>query len=375
MGGLYIHVPFCGSICSYCHFARTADHDARVRRRYVEAVCREFELRQEQCSLLGGPRLLETTYIGGGTPSLLEPELMATLLAGTVGRLEHAPNLELTVEANPESFADDKAQSWHDAGVNRVSLGIQSLNADVLRLLGRACPPQKARQALKMACKTFDRVSADWILGPGLQDDALRDEIQEAIDLGVDHFSVYILELHPGTGLERRISQGKVSLLDDEDTEAQYLAVVAFLAEQGFPQYEVSNFSRPGSESRHNRGYWQRKPWLALGCGGHGGYGRRRYANEDELEVYCRKVEGGRIPEKSVDPLTLPARMLERVILRLRTSDGVPLEWLGRSRETFAPGTAEGLWKIRDGRLFLTGLGFLRIDSIESWLAGWVADL
>ncbi len=368
MSGLYIHVPFCGSICSYCHFSRTADHGFEVRRRYVEAVCREFELRRAACSLLDGRRVLATTYLGGGTPSQLEPELMTRLLEGTVHRLPHARDLELTAEANPESLDREKARAWRAAGINRISLGVQSLDADVLKLLGRACPPQRAREALQLACTEFERVSADWILGPGLRNDALLAELQEAIDLGVEHFSVYILELHAGTELERRVERGSVKLLPDGETERQYLAVVRFLAERGFPQYEVSNFARPGAESRHNRAYWRRIPWLALGPAAHGGYGRRRYANLADIEGYCRAVEDGRIPEEAVDPLTLEVRRAERVMLGLRTDGGVPLAWLDVGESFLRSGEKEGIWRVEEGWLRLTSRGFLIIDEIEARL-------
>jgi len=366
VSGLYIHVPFCGSICSYCHFARTADHGFEVRRRYVDAVCREFELRRGACGLLAGARPLETAYLGGGTPSQLEPELMDRLLAGTVGRLPRTAGLELTAEANPESLDEAKARAWRAAGINRISLGIQSLDGEVLNLLGRACPPHTAREALRLACGSFERVSADWILGPGLRDDALLAELQEAIDLGVEHFSIYILELHAGTELERRVRDGSVSLLPDWQTEARYLGVVRYLAERGFRHYEVSNFARPGARSRHNQGYWRRRPWLALGPAAHGSYGRRRYANLADIAAYCEAVEAGRIPEESVDPLDLPARLLERVILGLRTAHGVPLAWLAPDCLDWKAGVDEGLWRTDAGRLRLTSRGFLVIDAIEA---------
>ena len=165
MSGLYVHVPFCGSICSYCHFPRTADHDPDVRARYVAGVVREMDLRRERCAVLReGRRPLETAYLGGGTPSQLEPRLMAELLEGTVGKLPATADLELTAEANPESLTETLAECWVAAGVNRVSLGVQSLDAAVLRLLGRACDPVTARRGLKRACRIFPRVSA---YGPG----------------------------------------------------------------------------------------------------------------------------------------------------------------------------------------------------------------
>ncbi len=369
--GLYIHVPFCGSICSYCHFARTADHGPEIRARYVETVLAEFELRRSRCTILGsGRRLLETCYLGGGTPSELEPELMARLLAGTVGRLGLAPDFELTAEANPETLTEVTARSWFELGISRVSLGVQSLDPGVLKLLGRACDPATAREGLKRACRIFPRVSADWIIGPGLEREALLAELTEAADLGVEHFSVYILELHAGTRLASLADQGVWSPASDRETEQLYLAVIEHLAALGVPQYEVANFARPGAESRHNRNYWLGRPWLGLGPAAHGFWGRRRYANFDSLADWRAAVEEGRLPEAEVDPLDRSARRLERLILALRTRRGVPLELLPRRGWDTEQGLREGLWEVREGRLVLTGRGFLRIDSIEERLAG-----
>jgi len=369
--GLYIHVPFCGSICSYCHFARTADHGPETRIRYVDGVLAEFALRRQGCEILSaGRRHLETCYLGGGTPSELEPDLMARLLSGTVDRLPRAADFELTAEANPESLTEELARIWRELGITRISLGVQSLDTKVLELLGRACDPATARKGLALACRIFPRVSADWIIGPGLRKEALLDELTEAVNLGVEHFSVYILELHSGTRLAGLAEQGAWRPASDSQTERFYLAVIDHLAGLGIPQYEVANFARPGAESRHNRNYWLGRPWLGLGPGAHGFWGRRRYANFDDLGDWLDEVENGRLPEIAVDPLDLSARRLERLILALRTRRGVPLEWLPGRGWDVEPGLREGLWEIKNGRLVLTGRGFLRIDTIEERLAG-----
>jgi oxygen-independent coproporphyrinogen-3 oxidase len=368
--GLYIHVPFCGSICSYCHFARTADHDGEVRRRYVDSVLAEFALRRERCLILAeGKRSLETCYLGGGTPSQLAPDLMERLLAGTVERLRKTADFELTAEANPESLTEELATAWRDLGIERVSLGVQSLDRKVLDLLGRACDPATARAGLERACRIFPRVSADWILGPGLDRAALLAELTEAADLGVEHFSVYILELHPGTRLAALAEQGQWKPAPDSETEQLYLAVIEHLAGLGVAQYEVANFARPGAESNHNRNYWRGRPWLGLGPGAHGYWGRRRYANFDSLSQWSEAIAAGRLPEASVDPLDGAARRLERLVLNLRTRGGIPTAWLPRGWD-IAQGVTEGLWEVRDDRLILTSLGFLRIDTIEEHLAG-----
>ncbi len=369
--GIYIHVPFCGSICSYCHFARTAEHGASLRARYVDAVLAEMELRRQSCAVIADRRRpLHTCYLGGGTPSELEPEQMQRMLAGVLDGLPLADDFELTAEANPESLSASVANAWREAGIDRISLGVQSLQPDVLQLLGRQCDPATARAGLDLACRSFERVSADWIIGPGLRRATLLDELSEAADRGVEHFSVYILEVHPGTSLERRVQRGQVRLLPDRQTEELYLAVVEHLASLGIAQYEVANFARPGAESRHNRNYWPHRPWLGLGPGAHGYWGRRRYGNHDDLQQWLAAVESGGLPESAVDPLNRPAIRLERLILALRTKKGVPVERLPAGALDIARGQEEGLWTVSADRLILTSLGFLRIDTIEERLAG-----
>ncbi len=366
--GLYIHVPFCASICSYCHFARTDHHDPLLRQQYVEAVARELELRRRACRSLDRPRrALATCYLGGGTPSVLEADLMERLLAGTLGTLPQAEDIEVTAEANPESLTAELAHSWRTAGINRISLGIQSLDDDVLRLLGRACDAATARRALALACRVFPRVAADWILGPGLDQRRLLDELTEAVDLGVEHFSLYLLELHPGTGMRQAVAQGRVAMPTESRQETLYLAAREHLETLGVYQYEVANFARTGAESRHNRNYWRHRPYLGLGPGAHGYYGNMRYANMEDARQWLRAIREGRLPTATLDPLDRRARRLERVMLALRTSEGVPLEWLPQGFDPL-PGRNQGLWTLAAGRLALTGRGFLRLDTIEEFL-------
>lgn len=374
MAGLYLHVPFCGATCSYCHFARTVGHDAALRRRTVAALIREFELRCASCSALkSGRRTLATAYVGGGTPSLLEPRLMAALIDGTIGRLPKAPDLELTVEANPESFCRKTAEIWLEAGINRVSLGVQSLDEQVLHMLGRRCDPAAARLALAVACGTFQRVAADWILGPGLESARLLGELDEALELGVEHLSLYILDVRRGTPLAAAVAQRRVCLASDRSTERLYLECCDHLSRRGLVHYEVSNFARPGAESRHNRAYWTGVPYLGLGPSASGFYGRRRYTNEADLDRYLSHVESGCLPEAEIDPLDRRARRLERLVLPLRTSAGIPFASLPPGVLDLKKGQSAGLWTLDGGRLHLTRRGWLHLDAIEEKLAAGLA--
>jgi len=367
---MYVHIPFCGSVCDYCHFVRTASHDHELRRRVVNGMRQEFTLRWEKCRVLReGQRPLQTVYFGGGTPSVLEPELMALLWDSTVGRLPAQRSLEATAEANPESFTAAVASAWREVGINRVSLGIQGLNDEVLFALGRRCDAVTARLALRLASHHFDRVAADWILGPGVQSPILLSELAEAVSEGVGHISLYILEVHGDTPLAASHRAGRVTLPSEEYIESMYLEAVEALEGFGLHQYEVANFALPGHESRHNQNYWSRRPYLGLGPGAHGFWGRRRYANIPAPEAYCTAVRQGDFPEAWSEPLDPEARRLEKLILALRTVRGIPLAALPANVLPLVRGREEGLWEIHGDFLSLTARGFLRIDGIEHLIA------
>lgn len=367
-GGVYVHVPFCSSICSYCHFARTDRHDRGLRQRTVAGILAEVDLRTARCPSLGRSRV-DTLYVGGGTPSLLGADLSGELLRGLASRLRFAPDAEITLEANPESFTPDLVDAWRGAGANRVSLGVQSLDRGTLDLLGRRCGPDDARRALRLAGERFERVSADWILAPGVTAARLADEFAEARDLGVGHVSFYILEWHDGTPLTEAAARGAVKPDPDERTAATYLEALEALERLGYRQYEVSNASLPRQESRHNRAYWSGRPYLGLGPSAHGFWGRRRYANVEDPAAWLEAVEGGAVPEAMIDHLDADARRLERRILGLRTVDGIPVADAGLDAAVLDHGVREELWTTADGRLRLTPLGFLRIDDVEARLA------
>ena len=372
-GGVYLHVPFCASLCSYCHFPRTARHDAADRARMVDAVLDEFALRSEGSAVLRrGLRPAATLYVGGGTPSVLEPALFHRLIEGTWGRLTRLPGAEATAEANPESFTAERAEAWAACGINRVSVGVQSLEPDVLARLGRRAGPDDARRALRLAAARFDRVSADWILAPGCTAESLGRQFAEARDLGVDHVSFYILELHAGTQLAADIEAGRVAAPDEDETARVYLAARETLERLGYRQYEVSNFCLPGAESRHNAAYWRRTPYLGLGPGAHGLCGPRRYANEPDPARYLARIAAGELPEAESERLTPAQRRIESIVLPLRTRQGVPLTLLDASEAWLERGRVEGLWRIEGGRLSLTGRGLLLIDTVEEWLTGSV---
>ncbi|MBT4292707.1 radical SAM family heme chaperone HemW [bacterium] len=361
-GGLYFHIPFCGSICSYCHFNRIAEHNSDLRKQFTETVIDELKLRVNDLPL-------STIYIGGGTPSQLEPELLKEILAAVCSLYKVIDDVEVTCEANPESFTAELAEIWQSAGVNRISLGVQSLDHGVLRTLGRQCNPETARAALKLATSMFSNVSADWILAPGSNVDQLKSAFSEAAELGVKHISFYILELHDKTKLSDRIFAGELKMMQDDSIAELYKAGVEILRQLGFQQYEISNFAIPGYESKHNTAYWLRVPYIGVGPGASGFDGESRYKNVAEIKHWMSCVQSGKLPEDFVDFPDEESQKLEQLFLGLRTRAGVSLE-LFKNVESLEQGAANGLWEINEQNLVLTLDGMLQIDAIEEHLAG-----
>lgn len=361
-GGLYLHVPFCGSICNYCHFNRIAEHDKELRQQFAESAIKELKLRANDLPLA-------TIYFGGGTPSQLEPDLLTEILASVHSLYKVFDDAEITCEANPESFTIDLAEKWQSAGVNRISLGVQSFDHGVLRTLGRQCNPETARAALQLATSKFSNVSADWILAPGCNIDQLKSAFSEAADFGVKHISFYILELHDNTKLSDRISAGELKMMKDDSTKKLYKAGVEILQQLGFQQYEISNFAVPGYESKHNSAYWQRVPYTGIGPGSSGFDGKRRYTNKADIKHWATCLQSGELPEEFIDYPDKESQKLEQLFLGLRTKAGVPLG-LFNNVESLEQGTANGLWVINRQNLVLTLDGMLQIDAIEEHLAG-----
>jgi oxygen-independent coproporphyrinogen-3 oxidase len=268
---LYVHWPFCQAKCPYCdfnsHVAASVDHAAWARALVAD-------LRHQAGSV--PDRRLRSIFFGGGTPSLMDPETVAAVIDAARATWPVANDLEISMEANPTSVEAGRFRAFRDAGVGRVSVGIQALRDDDLRRLGRTHDASQARAAYDVARATFERVSFDLIYARQDQDEAAwRAELGEALAMGPDHLSVYQLTIEDGTVFARRHAAGRLPGLPDEDAASDlYLMTNAVLSEAGLPAYEVSNHARPGAECRHNLAYWRAGDWLGVGPGAHGRYGR-----------------------------------------------------------------------------------------------------
>jgi oxygen-independent coproporphyrinogen III oxidase len=363
---LYIHVPFCVRRCGYCDFAVTATSEAPVRA-WLDAVAAELTLRQQAGEWVA-PLRLDTIYVGGGTPSLLGLGALAGLRTVLERFAGWEQDVEWTAEANPESFTPEMARDWAAAGINRVSLGVQTFHEPALRWMGRlhgADGPGRAVAAARAA--GIDSISLDLIFG--LPERLGRDwdaDLRCALSLEPAHVSLYGLTAEHATPLGRWVTEGRERLADEETYAAEYLLAAARLTEAGFCHYEVSNFALPGRESRHNRAYWDHRPYLGLGPGAHSFLPPVRSWNVRDWAEYRQRLERGESVEQSREVLGAEDVALESVWLGLRSDGGLPQAGLSTAQlDTVQQWTAAG-WAVdsSDQRVRLTREGWLLLDRL-----------
>jgi oxygen-independent coproporphyrinogen-3 oxidase len=359
---IYVHVPFCARRCSYCDFAiavrRKVPSDA-----YVAAVLREWALWQEEPVWEESPEV-QTIYLGGGTPSRIEPGAIAAILDAIRRDQPVAGAAEITLEANPEDVTPASAVAWRDAGVNRVSLGVQTLDPAVLRWMHRTHTADQVPAAVD-ALRSADipDLSFDLIFGlPGeLQRDWGRD-LESVFALQPEHLSLYGLTVEPRTPLGRWTERGQIGPVDEDRYAGEFLEAHAALASRGFDHYEVSNAARPGHRARHNAAYWRRAPFIGLGPAAHSGFGRERRWNLRDWSQYERVLAAGTSPLETRELLDQEAVELEELYLGLRTIEGVARQWL--PVEQSGAWEAAGWAQIDPERVTLTPEGWLRLDAL-----------
>jgi len=351
--GLYLHIPFCSKICPYCDFAVTTG-GRRRRAEFVESLIAE-------ASLWGGdPFSFDTVYFGGGTPSALETEDLARIVAALRSSFSLSPEAWVFLEANPEDVTPESLAAWRDLGVRTLSLGIQSFDAGSLAFLGRRHSPEEARRSVLLAREAgFDTVSIDLIYGLPDQDRAgWQRDLDAALALDPDHLSCYQLTIHEGTPFGRMAERGKLAELPEGAQADLFLFTHRYLAEAGLPGYEISNFARsPEHRSRHNQKYWDHTPYLGLGPSAHSFRGTRRWWNERSLRDWQARVERGERPIAGSEELEAGQLTLEELMLGLRTYAGVDLE---RLRERYGidllPRNARFVEQLeREGRVTIQG--------------------
>ena len=373
---VYVHAPFCKRRCFYCDFAVDVRGEGDLEA-WSSAVGRELAL-LDAAGIRLAPRL-ETLFVGGGTPSLLGPGAMEAL-AGVLGPERLAdPDLEWTAEANPESLTRELAAAWRNAGLNRLSLGVQSFHESVLRWMGRLHGAGGARAAVDAArAAGIENVSVDLIFG--LPESLGRDwaaDLAAAAALEVPHISLYGLTAEAGTPLGRRVAEGRVRMPEDEGYREEYLLAHRVLTSRGYEHYEVSNFALPGFQSRHNRRYWDGSPYLGLGNSAHSFLPPVRRWNLRSWSDYLHCVQEGRLPEEDREEVAGSEAVLESVWLGLRTREGIPDSWLSppAARDLADRWRSRGWAEEEAGRLRLTAEGWLLLDELAVELARVLPDL
>ena len=322
--GLYVHIPFCTAICNYCNFNRGL-YDESLKARYVEALITEIGR-----TFSSGDA--DTIYFGGGTPSLLDPAEVASIIRIIRDRFAVDSDSEITLETNPETVDRAKLERFREAGVNRLSFGVQSFQDEELKRLGRIHSADRARRAVVEArAAGFDNVSLDLMMWlPGQSVESWLTNVDALIAAGPDHASLYLLELYPNAPLKEEMARGGWSLAPDEDAADMYVRAMERLEAAGLEQYEISNVAREGRASRHNLKYWTDGNWLAFGAGAHATHDGVRWKNVAGTEDYINRVTNGVSPVSERRVLTREERLEEALFTGLRLSAGIDAEAAGR---------------------------------------------
>jgi oxygen-independent coproporphyrinogen-3 oxidase len=376
---LYIHWPFCAAKCPYCdfnsHVRDRVDHQA-----FAAALRTELAREAERANRAGIRRPLASIFFGGGTPSLMRPETAAALIEDATRLFDPLPDLEITLEANPTSVELEKLRAFRDAGINRVSLGVQALDAEALAFLGRKHDTTEAIRALHFARETFPRVSFDLIYArPGQAEAAWRAELRQALALAADHLSLYQLTIEPGTQFATLHARGAFALPEGDDAARLYTATAEEAARFGLLPYEISNYAQPGAESRHNLAYWRYADYIGIGAGAHQRLtmpdgsllATRRHRAPEEWLARVQRDGHAVTDEEALSPRD---RAREALLMGLRLTEGVdPARIAARSTLPFDHCVdlamldtlrEEGLMDWRDGRLVATVDGLLRLDAL-----------
>jgi oxygen-independent coproporphyrinogen-3 oxidase len=374
--GVYLHIPFCKSRCSYCDFATDVYRNADTVDRYVSAICREIEYSGSTSpkSQIPDPKSVDTIYFGGGTPSLLSPEQVDRILASVYEKFDVGPDVEVTMEMNPATVTHKSLSGYRSLGVNRASFGVQTFDDRELKLLARGHDANDARTTFQLLRDAgFQNVSFDLIAGlPGQTMKGWEHNLAESIAMAPEHMSLYLLEVHEATPLAEQVRSGRRQLPDDELAADMYELMIDELFAAGYVQYEISNFARQGYESRHNSKYWKLDPVFGFGVSGHSFDGQQRYANERDTLRYVELIELSSAAQVSRESIEAAS---EFIFLGLRMTKGIDIEDYrarfgfdleDRYRSQLAEARDSGLLEITGGKLRLTRRGMLFSNEVFS---------
>ena len=324
MLSFYVHIPYCIKRCGYCDFNTYTPSELQdgatleiVSGDYIDAVLKELEFAPTET--------VPTIFFGGGTPSLIPPKDLGRVISAIKARNGLTDDCEITLEANPDSVTAEKLEGYIAAGFNRISFGMQSTSTHVLKVLDRTHDPENVKRAVDMArAAGFGSVSVDLIYGtPGESLKDWQSTVTQALNLGVDHISAYALIIEEGTKLAAQIKRGDVASPDDDLMADMYLLVDQQTLQKGMKWYELSNWSKPGHQSRHNVAYWKSQNWWGLGPGAHSHIDQKRFWNVKHPTAYKERVFAGQSPIKDSEHLTDEQRKSEYIMLAIRMPEGV----------------------------------------------------
>jgi oxygen-independent coproporphyrinogen-3 oxidase len=330
LSSLYIHIPFCVSKCPYCSFVSWPGMD-RLYQRYVAALLREAEWLGQNTSVPP----LSTLFLGGGTPTILAGKELAAIVTACKGLFGFTNQAEISIEANPKTLDPEKLTLLRRSGLNRLSIGVQSLQDTELQLLGRPHSADDAITAVRLArAAGFDNISLDLMYGiPGQDHKSWQQSLELALSLAPDHLSLYELTVEQGTPYYQQLDQGLLDLPDEEELAAMDQITATLCRQAGLAQYEISNYARSGYECRHNINYWQNGPYLALGAGAVACLAGRRQQKTRDPRLFCEQIESGQSAVQEEECLHPAASFRETVIMGLRMNQGVSSERLRRRYE------------------------------------------
>ncbi len=374
MAGIYIHIPFCRQACHYCNFHFSTS--LRYKNDFVAALLKEIELQSVNNYLEN--EIIETIYFGGGTPSLLSNEEVNTILNKLQEQFRIIPYAEITLEANPDDVTDEKLTGWKAAGINRLSIGIQSLFDEDLQWMNRAHTATDAKQVIQKARQAgFDNFTVDLIYGtPGLTDDKWKQNIDWVLQQNITHLSCYALTVEEKTPLDKQIRLHQKVDIDPEQQSRQFIMLMEAMKQAGFEHYEISNFAKPGHRSKHNSSYWHGTHYLGLGPSAHSFNGNSRQWNVANNQQYIQSLQQNSIPFEK-EELSSTQQLNEYIMTSLRLMEGCDLNSI---KEKFGEAKAAQL-KIEalsfatkhwltdtDDHLILTANGKLFADKIAAEL-------
>ena len=364
--GLYIHIPFCDRICNYCDFTAFQGANSKIKE-YVEALKKEIELKGNKNFLI------DSIFIGGGTPSFIDGKYIFEILEKVKENFTVLDNIEISIETNPKTFDEKKLEYYKSAEINRVSIGVQSFNDVILKELGRNHNSKEAFDSIELVKKFDFDINLDLIFGYQSQiiEDVLYD-FEMVKNINPEHISYYALIIEEKTKFKALQNAGKLDFLDEETERKMYHLIVEKLEEMGMNQYEVSNFAKVGKESVHNKKYWNCKEYLGLGISAHSYLNDERFSNTVNLSKYIKELYNGNIPVDFREKLDMPTKKFEYIIMNMRLKEGFLIsdynrlfesDFLEENKKAVKIGLENNVVEIKDDRIYFTKRGFDIMDS------------